>query len=292
MKPHYRSKNLMRIVFFSLLVFILQGCSTLKLGYNKVDTLAYWWLDGYADFSSAQSEKLQPALEQLMRWHREQELPSYATLLHQAQGLAGGNITPAQVCSLWSAAQARIDVSAAKALPAMTELALDLSPRQLAHIERQWAKKNATWQDDWLKGNPAQREQKRLEAMVDRYESFYGDLNPAQTKLLQQQIKQSLWTPEWGWQDRLQKQQQLMSVLRSFQTKTQTPEQAQEALKNVYQNWTSTSAGSGFEMRQGLMQQSCVSVAQLHNTTTPAQRLKAVQRIKAYLSDVRDLASP
>jgi len=282
----------MRIVLFSLLVFILQGCSTLKLGYNKVDSLAYWWLDGYADFSSAQSAKLQPALEQLMRWHREQELPSYAALLQQAQGLAGDNIAPAQVCSTWDAVQTRIDVLAAKALPALTEVALDMSPRQLAHIERQWAKKNTTWQDDWLKGTPTQREQKRLEAMVDRYESFYGDLNPAQTKLLLQQIKQSAWTPEWGWQDRLQKQQQLMRVMRSFQTQTPTADQAQEALKTVYQNWTSTSTGAGFEMRQRWMQQSCAHVAQLHNTTTAAQRLKAVQRIKAYLSDVKDLASP
>jgi hypothetical protein len=282
----------MRIALVSLLFFILQGCSTIKLGYNKVDTLAYWWLDGYADFSSAQSEKLQPALEQFMRWHREQELPAYAALLQQAQGLAGGNITPAQVCSTWDAVQTRIDVLVSKALPALTEVALDMSPRQLSHLERQWAKKNANWQDDWLKGTPAQREQKRLDAMVDRYESFYGELNPAQTKLLQQQIKQSPWTPEWGWQDRLQKQQQLISVLRTFQTRTHTPEQAQEALKTVYQNWTSTSAGPGFEMRQRLMQQSCVSVAQLHNTTAPAQRVKAVQRIKAYLSDVKDLASP
>ncbi len=282
----------MRIVLFSLLVCLLQGCSAIKLGYNKVDDLAYWWLDGYADFSKTQSEKLHVSLEQLLRWHREQELPAYATLLQQAQGLASDNITPAQVCSLWDAVQTRSDVLAAKALPGLTEVAMDLSPRQLAHIERQWAKKNATWQDDWLKGTQAQREQKRLDAMVDRYASFYGDLNPAQTKLLQQQIKQSPWTPEWGWQDRLQKQQQLMTVLRSFQTKTPAPDQAQEALKTVYQNWTSTSTGTGFEMRQRMLQQSCASVAQLHNSTVPAQRLKAAQRIKAYVSDVKDLASP
>ena len=280
----------MRIVLLSLLVFLLQGCSAIKLGYNKVDDLAYWWLDGYADFSKAQSEKMQASLEQILRWHREQELPAYASLLQQAQGLAGEIVTPAQVCSKWDAAQARIDVLAAKALPALTEAAMDMSARQLAHIERQWAKKNATWQDDWLKGTPAQREQKRLDALVDRFASFYGNLNPTQTQLLQQQIKFSTWTPEWGWQDRLQKQQQLMTVLRTFQTKTLTPDQAQEALKTVYQNWTSTSAGPGSEMRQRLMQQACANVAQMHNSTTPAQRLKAVQKIKAYVSDLKDLA--
>jgi len=282
----------MRIVLFSLLVCQLQGCSAIKLGYNKVDDLAYWWLDGYADFSKSQSEKLHVSLEQLLRWHREQELPAYALILQQAQGLVSENMTPSQVCSIWDAVQTRSDVLAAKALPALTEVAMDMSARQLAHIERQWAKKNATWQDDWLKGTLAQREQKRLDALVNRYEYFYGDLNPAQTKLLQQQIKQSPWTPEWGWQDRLQKQQQLMTVLRTFQTQTPTPAQAQETLKTVYQNWTSTTAGPGFEMRQRLMQQACANTAQLHNSTVAAQRLKAAQRIKAYVNDVKDLAAP
>jgi len=282
----------MRIVLFSLLVCLLQGCSAIKLGYNKVDDLAYWWLDGYADFSKSQSEKLHVSLEQLLRWHREQELPAYALILQQAQGLVSENMTPSQVCSIWDAVQTRSDVLAAKALPALTEVAMDMSARQLAHIERQWAKKNATWQDDWLKGTLAQREQKRLDALVNRYEYFYGDLNPAQTKLLQQQIKQSPWTPEWGWQDRLQKQQQLMTVLRTFQTQTPTPAQAQETLKTVYQNWTSTTAGPGFEMRQRLMQQACANTAQLHNSTVAAQRLKAAQRIKAYVNDVKDLTAP
>jgi len=282
----------MRIVLFSLLVCLLQGCSAIKLGYNKVDDLAYWWLDGYADFSKSQSEKLHVSLEQLLRWHREQELPAYALILQQAQGLVSENMTPSQVCSIWDAVQTRSDVLAAKALPALTEVAMDMSARQLAHIERQWAKKNATWQDDWLKGTLAQREQKRLDALVNRYEYFYGDLNPAQTKLLQQQIKQSPWTPEWGWQDRLQKQQQLMTVLRTFQTQTPTPAQAQETLKTVYQNWTSTTAGPGFEMRQRLMQQACANTAQLHNSTVAAQRLKAAQRINAYVNDVKDLTAP
>ena len=280
----------MRIVLFSLLLVVLQGCSAIKLGYKKLDDLAYWWLDGYADFSAPQTDKLRAALGQLMRWHREQELPAYAVQLQQLQAMATDNITPTQICAVWETVQKRLDLWAYKALPGLADVAVDLSPKQLAHIERQWAKKNASWQEDWLQGPPAQREQKRLDALVDRYESFYGNLSAAQSKLVLHQIQQSPWTPEWGWQDRLQKQQQWMAVMRNFQTRTHSPEQAQEVLRQLYLNATSTTSGPAFEMRQRLQQQSCANLAQLHNATTPAQRQKAAQRLKAYANDFKDLA--
>jgi hypothetical protein len=279
-----------RLMLWVGLLTLLHGCSAIKLGYNKVDDMAYWWLDGYADFSQPQADRLHTALSQVHRWHREQELPVYATLLQQAQTMASDNITPEQACSLWNTVQTRIDALATKALPGLTAAALDLSPRQLAHIERQWSKKNANWQDDWLKGSVAQREQKRLDTQVDRYASFYGDLNTAQINLVRQQIQQSAWTPEWGWQDRLKKQQQLMDALRSFQIKPPNPTQAQEVLKQVFQNWTSNSTGPGYEMRQKMTEQACANLAQLHNTTTPAQRLKATQRLRAYALDFKELA--
>ena len=280
-----------RFVLVTCLITLLQGCSAIKLGYNKVDDLTYWWLDGYADFSQSQADRLHAALSQIHRWHREQELPAYAALLQQAQTLANDNITPDQTCNLWEAVQLRIDSLAVKALPGLTAVALDLSPRQLAHMERQWSKKNANWQDDWLKGSPAQREQKRLDTQVDRYASFYGDLNTTQINLVRQHIQQSAWTPEWGWQDRLKKQQQLMDALRSFQIKPPNPTQAQEVLKQVFQNWTSNTTGLGHEMRQKMTEQACANLAQLHNTTTPAQRLKATQRLRAYALDFKELAT-
>lgn len=280
-----------RFVLVTCLITLLQGCSAIKLGYNKVDDLAYWWLDGYADFSQSQADRLHASLSQIHRWHREQELPAYAALLQQAQTLANDNITPDQTCNLWEAVQLRIDSLAVKALPGLTAVALDLSPRQLAHMERQWSKKNANWQDDWLKGSPAQREQKRLDTQVDRYASFYGDLNTTQINLVRQHIQQSAWTPEWGWQDRLKKQQQLMDALRSFQIKPPNPTQAQEVLKQVFQNWTSNTTGLGHEMRQKMTEQACANLAQLHNTTTPAQRLKATQRLRAYALDFKELAT-
>ena len=36
----------------------LSGCSALRLGYNTAPELAYWWIDGYADFDDAQAPQV------------------------------------------------------------------------------------------------------------------------------------------------------------------------------------------------------------------------------------------
>lgn len=286
--PH----RLWRLLLCTLALALLQGCSAIKLGYNKADDLAYWWLDGYADFAAPQSERLRAALSDVHRWHRTQELPLYVGLLQQAQSLAAENITPTQVCNLAEAGQLHLNALTTKAMPALTAVAMDLSGKQLMHVERQWAKKNATWQDDWLKPSQADREKKRLDNAVERFESFYGTLTPTQVQLLRQQVQQSVWTAPWAWRDRVHKQQLLLELLRSFQIKSSQPALAQDALQSVVQSWTSTTEGYGFEMRQRLKQQACANLAQLHNTTTSAQRLKAIQRLRAYATDLQDLSAP
>ena len=280
-----------RLLWCSVVLALLQGCSAIKLGYGKADDLVFWWLDGYADFSTPQSERLHAALSEVHHWHRTQELPLYAGLLQQAQTLAADNITSAQVCSLAEAGQLHLNALTAKAMPGLTAVAMDLSGRQLAHLEKQWAKKNTAWQDDWLKPSPAEREKKRLDNFVDRFESFYGTLSPAQIQVLRQQVQQSVWSPQWSWQDRLHKQQQLLDLLRSFQIKSPNPLLAQAELRTLVLGWTATTEGHGFETRQRLKQEACANAAQLHNTTTAAQRLKAIQRLRAYAADFKELSA-
>ena len=280
------------MALLALALALLQGCSAVKLGYSKADDLAYWWLDGYADFSAPQTEKLRAALNEVHLWHRTQELPQYAALLLQAQTLAAYKLTATQVCALADAGQLRLNAVTARAMPALTAVALDLSAKQLLHLERQWAKKNATWQDDWLKLSPTERDKKRLDNFVDRFESFYGTLSPAQVQLLRQQVQQSVWTAPWGWQDRLHKQQQLLELLRSYPMKSPNPLLAQEELLRMVLAWSSTTEGHGFETRQRLKQEACANMAQLHNTTSEAQRLKAMQRLRAYAQDFKDLSTP
>jgi hypothetical protein len=43
---------------------------------------------------------------------------------------------------------------------------------------------------------------------------------------------------------------------------------------------------------QKLRSQACENLAQLHNSATPEQRLRAARRLRAYEQDLRDLIRP
>ena len=103
---------------------ILQGCSTIKVGYNNASSLGYWWLDGYADFNDAQYPLVHDELDRLMKWHRAVELPKVAELLQKMQPLLTNDVTPAQVCAAMvegrAYLKARADTKRAQAMPGGT----------------------------------------------------------------------------------------------------------------------------------------------------------------------------
>ena len=41
-----------------LVGLVLQGCNAVKIAYNQAPTLAYFYLDGYIDFTDAQSTQV------------------------------------------------------------------------------------------------------------------------------------------------------------------------------------------------------------------------------------------
>src|SRR6185295_17419252 len=91
--------KLARIIGVLALGAALAACSAVKLAYNNLPEVGYWWLDGYVDFDDAQTPRVREELRQLLAWHRRDELPKIADLLQQAQALAPADLTPAQACA-------------------------------------------------------------------------------------------------------------------------------------------------------------------------------------------------
>jgi hypothetical protein len=61
---------MIRVALTLLTLLALQGCSAIKLGYQQLPTLSYWWLDSTVSFSSAQTPAAKEAVDKLYQWHR------------------------------------------------------------------------------------------------------------------------------------------------------------------------------------------------------------------------------
>ena len=280
-----------RIIGVLLAAAALGACSAIKLAYNNLPTVSYWRLDAYLDFNGAQTPKVRDELEQLLAWHRQNELPRIASLLQEAQALAPGEVTPAQVCAMTDRIRERLLAVTERAEPAGTELALSLSESQLQQLERKYAKVNAEYRKGWLERTPAQVQQKRYDRFLDRAEDFYGRLTDEQRDLLKQQAAQSVFDPQLTDAERRRRQQDALAVLRGFVAGKPSPAEARAALHDYIQRIAEPPPGPWRDQQQALLQEGCRNTAALHNSTTASQRAQAVRRLQAYQEDLRELAA-
>ena len=184
-----------------LLLALLQACSAVQIGYRQAPNLGYWWLDSQFNLSSEQADPVREALQQLQRWHREQELARYADLLAQVQTLSAREVDAGQVCKVWTQVNDGLQRLAGQSVRQLAPLALQLQPKQLRHLARHWDKANADWNREWLEGSASQRLARRLDKAAARYSDFYGSLSEKQMGLLRAQLQASAWNPAWGQQD-------------------------------------------------------------------------------------------
>lgn len=280
-----------RIIGVLLLVAALGACSAIKLAYNNLPTVSYWWLDGYLDFDSEQSPKVRDELAQLLAWHRQNELPRLSAMLQDAQALAPGEVTPEQVCAMAERIRERLLAVSERAEPAGTALALSLTDAQLQQLERKYAKNNATYRKDWLDRTPAQVQEKRYDQFLDRAEDFYGRLSTEQRDLLKQQVAQSVFDPRLADAERRKRQQEALVLLRGFVAGKPSPAEARAALHGYIQRIAEPPPGPWHDQQQALLQEGCRNTAALHNNTTASQRAQAVRRLQAYQDDLRQLVA-
>ncbi len=286
-----RCAKLARIIGVLLVAAALGACSTIKLAYNNLPELSYWWLDAYVDFDGSQTPKVRDELAQLLSWHRQNELPRVLGVLQEAQALAPRDVTAAQACRMADQIRERLLAVTERAEPAGTELALSLTEAQLQQLERKYAKNNAEYRKEWLDRSRAEVQEKRYEKFLDRLEDFYGRLTPEQRELVRQQVAQSVFDPRLAGSERRQRQQEALALLRGFNATKPPPAEARAAIHAYVMRIADPPPGPWRDHQQALLQEGCRNLAALHNATSASQREQAVRRLQAYQDDLRQLVA-
>ncbi|MEY4734074.1 MAG: hypothetical protein RLZZ464_2140, partial [Pseudomonadota bacterium] len=165
--------------FLLAVVLWLQGCSAVKLGYQQLPNLSYWWLDSAVSFNDAQSVQAKDALTQLQRWHKREELPVYADLLQRLATQSAEPLQAQQICNAWEDIDKAMDRTMRQTVRLAAPVALMLGPEQLSHLNQHWTSKNKDWDKEWVQGSASERLERRLGKTVERYSDFYGPLSAA-----------------------------------------------------------------------------------------------------------------
>jgi uncharacterized protein DUF6279 len=280
-----------RIIGLLALVAALAGCSAVKLGYNNLADVTYWWLDSYVDFDDEQATRVREDLARLHLWHRAQELPRLAQMLHKMEQLVPGDITPAQACQFVTQLRERFNATAAHAEPMAITLAIGLSAEQLRHLERKYARNNTEFRKEWVRPGPAEVAEKRFKLFLDRTESVYGGLDERQRTVLRRQLEQSTFDGQRVLAERVRRQQDALQILRRLTGEPLPFDDARGLLRGYLARVQEPPDPVQRRYQQGLIDEGCRVFAGLHNSTTAQQRQAAVRRLRAYQRDLRELAT-
>jgi hypothetical protein len=284
MKPFSQLFNPIAIL---VLCCLLQACSMSGVVYNQVPRIAYWQLDDYFDFSEAQTVQLREELQSWHQWHRATQLPVYADFLAGVRQQMPLAISPEQSCAVFNQATELLALAPQRSTRGLSKVFAELSDAQIAHAERKIAEANADWKKEWIDVSKEEMIALRYEQFVSRSETIYGSLNKEQKAEIRLMMTRSLFDPQRTYAERVARQNELLTALRSINAGKRSPDQAEQIVKSNLQNLFNPNSS---DYRQKQREEGCNNFSRLHRLTTPAQRAKSVEVLKRYEDEFRKLA--
>jgi len=269
----------------------MTGCSAVRLGYNTAPTLAYWWLDGYFDFDSVQSVRIRDDLQALQDWHRKEELPLLVQTLKELEALAPKPVTTEQVCQQVAVLQTRLQATLERMVPSIAAIAPTLQAAQVEHVSREFQRHDRKWREEWIDGTLAERTDRRIGQIVDRVESFYGPLQPAQLGIVRAHIESSSFDGPRQYRELERRHKDAVQTLKDLRTSKPSPNQANDAIRRLVEQSLRAPDPLYRQYIERLTTESCAAMATLHNSSTPEQRVKLLRTLQGYEADAQALAS-
>jgi hypothetical protein len=269
---------------------LLTACGAIKLTYNNADSLVYWWLDGYVDFTADQKVHVKNEMQALHQWHRRTQLPAFAEMTQSLQTMASNEVTPEQLCTLADRVQERLLPPLSAYLePQVLWLVTHLSAAQIKSIEEKYAKNNEKWLEEWQPKTKRELVKNTEKSIRERTDSLYGGLENDQRKWLQETISTSPFNSKMAYAERLRRQQDMSMTLKDIQARKLSIDGAREPIRALMQR-SFVSPDAAYLVYAARMKQSnCELYAKLHNSMNAAQRAHALSMFKDYERDFNTL---
>lgn len=278
-------------LFIFALAATLLGCSAARLGYSNGETISYWWLNNYVNFDADQKPWVKQKIANLFAWHRKTQLKDYVQLLKRSQQRVHGVVTQAEILTDYEEIKKRLLLLTDQALPALTDLALSLKPRQIAQIEEKFASNNERYHKEYLAGDIEERQRFRYKKTMKQAEYWFGNFSREQERIIRAASDARPLDNERVLADRLRRQQELIALLKKIQAEKPSREATSAMLKKYiaatidrfddkeHQAFFDGSTESGAQM-----------VTQIINIATPAQKAHFVKTLQEWIDDFNALA--
>lgn len=265
-----RSKALLLLVLMAL-AGTLAGCT--NFFYNRLDTLAAWYIQDLVSLDDSQRGDLRSWLNATLQWHRRSELTHYAKFLRELADTAKvpGNAT------IYQSIEDQVDAFTSrvidKALPDAARMLSSLTPEQLDELQANLAEKarerNGKSLEALAEGTWHEKRAKGIEKQLKRWT---GAVTKEQRQLIAQHSLQLESTASDWLESQERWRQTMFGALRERFTAGQSPAEVEQRilplLRAPESQWTSAYMAKSTRNRE----QSRLALGALDASLTAAQR--------------------
>ncbi|HKU16789.1 MAG TPA: DUF6279 family lipoprotein [Steroidobacteraceae bacterium] len=262
------TRRVARLLCILLLLAGTAGCA--KLVYNRLDTLAAWYVGNLVSLDARQSSDLRAWLAQTLEWHRQNELGRYVSFLRE---LSSETAQPSDRAA-YQRALDRVDGFAAdfaeQTAPEAARLLLELKPAQVEELIANLDEKSQERSKDRVKelrdGTWQAQRVKETQRQVKRWTGSITEEQKVLVREMSQHIQPT--TAEW-----LDSQRQWRAALKdalgaAFSNRDTAQERILQLLREPDTQWTAQYKTKEASNREQLLS----LLTALDASLTPAQR--------------------
>jgi hypothetical protein len=234
-RPRLRSAA--RIAAALSLACLAAGCT--KLLYNRLDTLAVWYVGSLVSLDPEQKRDLRAWLTSTLEWHRASELSRYTEFLH---GLTDQIAAPGDRASyerVEKQVEAFGDAVVAQATPEAARMLMKLSDAQLDELERNLDERSVERaEEDQQAIDTGAWRQDRARDLRRQLKRWTGNVTDGQKALIEQAAAQFEPTSSDWLESQRQWRRLLFETLRERPATPATEQRVLELLQRPDAHWT------------------------------------------------------
>lgn len=278
-----------RLLCCTLALLLMAGCSMVRVGYGQLDTIASWMAHDYFDLEPLQRENFSRRFEQLLGWHRREQLPEYAQFLTETKARAQRGLTAADVLWMIDGMKSRYAVIAARAAPDAAELLAGLSAAQISHLRGEFEQMNQKFlKENRTLESVAARRQHQQRNSLKQIRQWAGSLSEAQEARVFSLLQQVPLTDALRHEDRLRRQREFLALL---ETRNTDRAAFKQRLRDWLVNWERNRPPELARSFEESWKKRAEFYAAVDRMLTTEQRSHLAQRLQDYIDDFRHLAA-
>lgn len=270
-----------------LTAVVLGGCA-IRVGYQVLDTALLWSLGKYIDWEGDQKRHARALIRELHEWHRQRELPRYASNLRALADDLENHVDAAVVTRHGDALTASwLELAQRLADPAATLLS-GLSPQQTDALLATLADQEHQQRRDYLRRSPAEHRREHAAAMTGAIERLTGRLSGDQRRLIE---TWSAALPDSGEQSLAQHSAWRRHFAAALDRRGD-PAQLQAELAQLFGEPHSLWSEKYRQQMAASEQLTVQLLADLANALSAGQRRRATQRLRDIATELDGLSTP